>query len=182
MNAYGLEPVRFLGKDARIVRGVKQVLPIANPGAGNEWSYTVPGGEQWFVYGGRATFQASGNAANRTPTVAIEVDGFRCFQVADATVIIANGQVFYSIYGSDSPAPVASANTTGMFGLPTFPISQGGVIHSVTVNLDVADTWLNVRLYVARVYLPDQKLDEIAELEQRAYFDAMAQAHTRHGA
>lgn len=179
---YGLEPARFLGKDAKISRGVKQIVPVANPGAGNEFTVTVPGGEQWFIYAGRLTFTASAAVANRTVTLAIEIDGFRSYQVADPTAVVANGQVFYNVIGSDSPVQAGNVATVGWLQTPSIPLSQGAVIHTVTLNLDVADQWQNCRLYVARVYLPDQKLDEIAELEQLAYFDAMRKAGLTQGA
>lgn len=164
------------------MRGIKQVVTIANPGAGSEFTINVPGGEQWFIYGGRLTFTASAAVANRTVTLALEVDGLRVYQVPDTTLVTAGGQVFYSIIGSMSPVLVGNANTIGMLQTPSVPLPQGSQIHTVTINLDVGDAYTNCRLYVARVYLPDQKLDEIAECEQKLYFDAMRQAMARPGA
>lgn len=174
--------MRFLARDGKIQRGIKQVIPISNPGAGNEFTVTVPGGEQWFIYGGRLTFTASAAVANRTVTLALEIDGLRCYQTPDSTVIAASGQVFYSVIGSDSPVVVGSANTIGQLQTPSVPLPQGSMIHTVTINLDAGDAYTSCRLYVARVYLPDQKLDEIAECEQREYFDAMRKAGLTHGA
>lgn len=182
MSVYGLEAARFLGKDARVARGIKQVVPIPNPGAGVEATWTVPGGEQWFIYGGRVTFTASAAVANRTVTLAIEVDGLRCYQVADPTAIVASGQVFYSIIGSDSPVQIGNQATVGHLQTPAVPLPQGSQIHTVTINLDAGDAYTSCRLYVARVYLPDQKLDEIAECERQEYFAAMRKAGLTPGA
>lgn len=182
MNTYGLEPVRFLSRDAQIVRGIKQIVTVPQPAAGADWTVKVPGGEQWFIMSGKFGLSTSAVVANRIVQVVVTVDGPEVYRALAGTAVAASSFPAYTLAQVD--APVNSTSLQGLTNLqiPWMPLPQGATVGSLTVNLDVGDQYGAVNLYVARVYLPDQKLDEIAECEQRAYFDAMHTAATRHGA
>lgn len=166
---------RFLAKDGRIARGIKQVVNVPNPGAGNQWSARVPGGEQWFIRAGLFQFATSAVVANRQVKLSLTVDGVIVYQMADSTLVTASQTVIYNTYMSDSPVPVASGLTIGQLQMPELALPPGSTIGTVTLAMDVGDAFTNINLYVARHYMTDgqaesyaaEELDEVVQALQK---------------
>jgi hypothetical protein len=141
------DPV-FLTNDTHVLEGVRRVVMVANPGAGADWSVTVPGGHQWRLIGGAGVFTTSAVVANR----------FSALQVSDSD------GVFY-FNGSTSAQAASLAITTvyvpstalfpaSLFGprnlVPFSPtwLRPGDILAASTFAIDVGDQWTSVRLRV----------------------------------
>lgn len=165
-----------------MVRGIKQVVSVPTPATGAEWVATVPGGEQWRVLCGFFTFQASAAVANRTLTVVVTVEGRQVWRAIDTVATTAGNFVSCNVVLSDAPTFAGHPSGFAVFPLPHIWLPSGATVGSLATVLDVGDQYQAINLWVERCYLADQKLDEIAEIEQQAYFAAMRKAGLTQGA
>jgi hypothetical protein len=156
---------RYLTKDGQIARGIKQVSQFPSPAAGQEFTITVPGGEQWFIMAGIFTLTTSGVVANRIPSLSYTIDGVRVHQQQNSSAVAAGTHVDYSIVSSDSPTAYATQGFFGQFQMPLIPLPQTAQIKTQTFNIDAGDQYSAISLYVARVYMTDQQADSYAAEE-----------------
>ena len=161
------ETARFLSLEARILTGIKQVVTIARPAAGADWTTTVPGGEQWRVLAGRFSLTTSAAAPTRLIQVPITVDGIEIFRAVDSTAVPASTTRNDSIAWSAAPTLVGQQNQQNFIQIPLMWLPQGATIASLTLGLDVADQYSAVNLYVERYLLSNQALE--AALEEAMY-------------
>lgn len=159
---------RFYSGQGRTLPGVKQVLTPAAPAAGQDWSFTVPGGEQWRVLGASAVLVTSAVVANRTPVVKVNAGGLPLFVSANNNAQTATATVTYVA------EPVYTPNTTASFvgyrplDRPDFLLEPGMTFGVATNNIDVGDQWSDVALYVERLYADDATLSTDIEEFDRA--------------
>jgi hypothetical protein len=157
------ETARFLSREARPLRGIKQVVTVPQPSAGVEWSQTVPGGEQWRILAGRAVFVTDGVAGNRLANLAITVDGVRVWRGWDNSLVPATSTIDYTIAISEAPVVNSHGNGLGIVNIPYMWLPQTATIGSVGSIGDAGDQWESIALYVERFYMTDQELQYYAE-------------------
>lgn len=128
------------------------VQSLTNPGAGNDFSWTVPSTLYGSVPGGiwirtvTGLFTASVTVANRIPRLYVLVGGF----------VFAAGKAGVAIPASTSSERISwNAGSDSGQGpnndqILSFPIDcivpYGAVIESVTVGLQAGDTWTSVTI------------------------------------
>jgi len=126
-------------------RGWIHVVSLANPGAGSEWSVTVPAGVRWQVRAINATLQTSAAVANRTPCVRIVPLALGSGILTPVgTAQAASLVLLYSWWNGAYPL---STGTLQSAPLPTqLLLPAASVVTSFTNNLQVADAWTNISL------------------------------------
>jgi hypothetical protein len=131
--------------------GYTRTVTIANPGAGNDWTITVPTNAHWKLIGIRATLAAVG-AANRNPLLLFDDGSANVWnspiastaQVAATTVSYSWG--FGLTEKSITPAAGNIQASISLTGLAEF--QEGGRIRSSTPGIQAGDTWTNINALV----------------------------------
>lgn len=154
----GVETARFFAHDSRPLQGTKQVVPIAAPPAGQDWTVRVPPGEQWWLITGRAQLVTSAAVANRVPAVQLTTDGTLTYEMQDGAAVVAATTVAYTVVCASSPVPVSHQGVRGIIHVPQLWLPSQATINSITAAIDVADQWSNINLWVERYYHTDQEL------------------------
>jgi hypothetical protein len=118
---------------------------VANPGAGAEWSFTVPGSIRQKVRGAHFTFTTSAVVATRDVTVVVD-DGANVLGRFPASITqIASLANEYTV--SAAPYSPATLATVGMIPFPPDMVMlQGWRIRTQTGALDVGDAYTNIRI------------------------------------
>lgn len=138
--------------DLRTGGGKLEVITVTNPGAGNDWTKTVPNGEIWKVHGVSFTFLTSAAVQNRLVMVQIipvTVETIRIFSPAFET---ANAEYDYSI-AQFGYAPAFNFDVFRMLPMPNDVIvGPGGSISSVTDTIDAADAYSVIRISIEKFF------------------------------
>jgi hypothetical protein len=146
-----LKLIRLLGEDwpAPVVL---RVLPVAQPAAGADFSFAVPGESSWGLVAVSATLVTSAAVANRVPVLRF-TDGsnvyFRKPALAAITATLTTQVSWVPELGSDQTALSGGALTVP---LPTVYLAPGNVIACSTTAIDVGDQWSNVVVTAVEVF------------------------------
>lgn len=121
---------------------------VGNPAAGADWVYTQPAFTRARIIGTSATFTAAAAVANRQTQLVIDTGAPPDLVTGIPNqVVVANAVV--KVSGTTAPVS-ASANVPDVsVGLPAETIiGQGSRVRSNTVNIQAADQWSNIRLFL----------------------------------
>lgn len=141
-------------EDAAGIRGrevIPRVIPVANPGAGNDWIVPVPGGVMWLLETVTFRFLASAVVANRLPTLQVtDADGLNIGRTQVHSAITAGTliQVTFSPYVA---SPFSAAAGVSQDPIPTRKLYGGWILRSLTTNVDVGDTYTQIVVNVLEV-------------------------------
>lgn len=157
-----IQPARFLSHTGKVLPGVRRVVQVASPGAGNNWQVVVPGGVQWFVIGGQFTLTTDATVANRLPAMTVTVNGVGVWYVQPSNALPAGSVGKYTVVSGLSQTGNVGFASGQIVVLPPTWVPEAAVIASSVVNLDATDTLTGITLWVEEVYVTDQQLSEIA--------------------
>lgn len=143
--------VEYLGDQVRLVERVPDVVQVATPAAGADWSIHVPNGELWDVLSIRGLLTASSQAANRAVNVIYTTGEVEYMRSAVGTLIVASKAAVVSFI-ADISAPVA-VGLTYQGALPPHKsyVPGGHYIKSATEAIDAGDQWSAVAIYCHRI-------------------------------
>lgn len=130
----------------------QRTIPVVQPAAGAQWSFTVPGGVVWVVRAIGATLTTSAVAGTRT--VGVEVtDGNVgvAGAVHSRTLAASLTQRFYWMT-EYSASPAGAAGGIASDSYPIMPMPAGWTLTSKAAAFDVGDQWSNVQLLVTQLY------------------------------
>jgi len=121
-----------------------EVVAVPAPGAGNEISFTQPGGTRSRIIGGSFIFTTSAAVANRTVTLQVNDISGAITWVTSRTVQAAGVARTYWLWTGDNMPADAAPN----FFLPIPADAYGDELNviSITTNIDVADAFTAVTL------------------------------------
>lgn len=181
-----IQPARFLSHSGQILPGVRRVVNVATPAAGNDWTVIVPAGVQWSVRAGAAIFQASAQAATRLPGSRLTIDGVIVWQMYQSAGIDAGGFNLFSYTTATSPTQVGGLGDGVIIPFPDVWIPEGSLVQSFTNSLQSGDTYGNVALLIEEVYVTNAQLSELERaneaLELKMARSLAAAATTNNGA
>lgn len=129
-------------------QGMLYSIAVTTPGAGSDWTQTVPTGARWRVWGATATLATDAVAGVRIPSLVVD-DG--------ANILVNTRPGFTQTvsltllwgWGLGHQAPVVAPGTAGVEpSLGPLPLFAGWRIRTSTAALDVGDTWTGIRLLV----------------------------------
>lgn len=124
-------------------------VQVASPAAANDWSVTVPAGEEWKVKCIHALYTASATVATREPRFQIKDDaGNVMFLVASDATLAASNTADCTVFPGASQSGNATANKI-LYGLPPDLVLPGSwTISSSTLNISAGDQWSQINLVV----------------------------------
>jgi hypothetical protein len=126
----------------------RRVVTVPNPGAGKDWSLTVPGGVAWRVRSLYAILQTSAAVANRVPSITIG-DGSKTFFTSPVYAsLVASGVYTIAGYAGFSPNNDGLAARPQCLTLPTEILDSGYIIGTQTQGLQSADVWAYIQMLV----------------------------------
>lgn len=120
------------------------------PAAGSDVSITVPNGVLWRVDGLRALLTASAAAANRFVGFIVkdqEGNSVWEYNITSALTASLNATFCFSTWTSTTPTAVATTNRL-LMPAPNTYIPAGWSFGTSTLNIDTADAWTAVRLWI----------------------------------
>jgi hypothetical protein len=130
------------------LHGSHEVVALPSPAAGAALTYTVPGAVQQTPLSIVFTYTASGNAANRFPSVAfLDWSGNPFFEAQSPFKLIATNVAVVSFavdiaqFGADSAAALGSP-------IPALRLGDGLRVQLSATGIDVADTITLARMFV----------------------------------
>lgn len=174
-----IQPARFLTDTGDILPGVSRVVKVPAPGAGNEWSITVPGGVQWKILSGRAQLVTSATVATRIPEIQLTSEGVDIGRYpcnVTVTAGVTSRVAFSQQLGTFTPV---AGVVDGFIALPWFPLGPGDTISSLTTALQAGDVYDSINIRIAEYYFTNQQLSEIERYTEEARAEILAEAMAR---
>lgn len=120
--------------------GTPTMATIAAPGAGNEFSVTVPSGQAWQLWAIRGLLTASATAASREVSFRLDNGTTKMWRACSGVTHTANQAIEYSGGGS-TPQAAPSIAAARVVPLPPIVLPAGGIISSQTSNIQAGDAW-----------------------------------------
>ena len=138
------DDLRALARNGDLERTYEiRTLPTV-PVAGQEWSFTVPGGEVWHVHAIHATFATSAVAGSRVPSVVMDDGTTRVARyVSSAQAANVSNEITWDQIQVQNIA-VAGGNVTNASIPLDLILLPGWRLRSVTATLDGGDLWSGV--------------------------------------
>lgn len=184
MSVGTIQPARFLSHTGRVLPGVRRVVQVPSPAAGADWSVTVPGGVQWRILSGLSTLATSVTVGHRYPDAKVSVDGEQVYGITANGGIDESATIVYAIVTDPNTAGAWNGSATNLYAYPFTFFPQQAQIGVTTSNLDVADQWSNIVLWIEEVYETDQQLTQREldkETVERAYLADLLQQFAQRG-
>lgn len=128
------------------VIGIQNVVAVASPIAGSEWTYTFPGGFYYRLLSGTAQFVTSATVANRGGGVKITTSDGVVFQGSAVAAVPASSTAIYSYNAINFTGGFLTAKGAVCVPSPTYWLQGNWVISSTTANIDAADQYSKVVL------------------------------------
>jgi len=120
---------------------------VTTPGAGADWTITVPTGARWELIAASGLFTAAVAAANRQPELIID-DGANIVFAAPTQTNITTGQVSRVSWGAGAGGPLAGVNLDQSLPIPNdLYLPAGFRIRSNTPNINAGDTWTAINVF-----------------------------------
>lgn len=123
-----------------------KVVPVANPGTGNELTITVPAGKMWEVFCLNIGFTTSGVIADRLIKIVVK-DGANEILITRPEITqnaSLNITYIFTNVGTSSGVMSGSMRTV----LPTLIVKTGAIIKTNTPGIDIGDLYSNSFFYV----------------------------------
>jgi hypothetical protein len=157
-----LTRARYIGRYGQIQPGTAGVVTVPNPAAGADFTVNVPGSEQWRIVSLFAILTTSAGVANRWVRFQITDGANQYFETVLSNVIVANTAARISAaIGAQQITSSAPLQPWTTYLLDEW-IPPSGVFRSSIGNVDVADQWSSVALYVEKLRVTNQDLADIA--------------------
>lgn len=163
-----IQPARFLSRTGEIFPGVRRVVQVANPAAGNDWSVAVPGGVQWLILAGNATLTTSATVASREVYGNLYVQNELVFKQPGLGGIAASTVTSLNIVTDPGLLANYEAYSNGLIPSPLIPLPPGTIVSVTTTNLQVGDQWSGIMIWVEEYYFTDSQLSEIERAKEAA--------------
>ena len=178
-----IQPTRFLANTGQILPGVRRIVNVAQPAAGQPSVITVPGGEQWIVLSAMVTLVTDANAFTRQPFATISIDNQIVWQSALTSGVAAsstNPLTLSSVIGSQN---LQGTGGTSVSVLPNAALPPGSQIKVCTAgSIDNNDQVSAGVYWVERYYFTDAMLSEIErKIERWELLDAEQRAYAQTG-
>ena len=121
---------------------------VVNPGAGADWVYTQTAFTRARIIGTSATFTASAAVANRETQLVIDTGAPPDIVTGIPNQVVVAGATV-KVSGTTAPVSAAPNVPDVSVGLPAETIiGQGSRVRSNTINIQAADQWSNIRLFL----------------------------------
>lgn len=163
-----IQPSRTLTHAGSILPGVRRVLQVPSPAAGQDWIVVVPAGVQWWILGGVASLTTDATVANRLVNAIATVDGLQIWNVQTAYAQAASLVLSYTFESSGGLFPGPNGGNREIMPFPGAELPQGSVFGVHTANLDAADQWSNISLWVEEYYFTNAQLSELERSKEQA--------------
>lgn len=136
-----MEVIRYLAQAAGERAVTYEIRTLAAPGAGNEFTFTVPTGEIWLLHAIHAQFVASAAVANRTPTLIVDDQTTTSARFSDGAVITAGStvEITWSPVGAFSSPANSAVIMANLYD--DLILQSGWRVRSLTQNLDAGDAY-----------------------------------------
>lgn len=157
-----IQPSRFLSHTGKILPGVRRVIPIPNPGNGNNIVITVPAGVQWWVTAGIFSFATDAVVANRNVILNTFVDGLQVLSSYGNETQVASQVNTFSFQSTNGYIGTTTAVTRPILAVPGGYLPEGATIQTQVVGFDPGDFFESIAIWVEEVYVTDPQLSEIA--------------------
>lgn len=134
-------------------RGILQIVQIANPSAGYDFSTQVPDNEVWKLITLKFIFTASATVANRRPLISIGTNGGQEILLPCAADIVASTyrKITYMQGGANLE------DSTGLTQTAILPrdllINRAQYVQSAVRNIQAADQIENIFLFIQKYYV-----------------------------
>lgn len=139
--------------------GWEQVrVQVPAPGAGLDWSLTVPNGELWIPVGFTCKLQADLNAATRVLSFVATRDGVEWYWVcSDVELTVADSVVIRATSGG-TDVETTLASVIKFIRIPgELILEPGDSFASSTRNIQVGDTYSAIAISYKRWHIPAEK-------------------------
>lgn len=132
------------------------VLPVASPGAGLDWSLTVPAGHLYQLLAVTATLVTSAAVANRAVGLVLSDDRNPFLTIPAGAVQAASLTGIYSWAVGANPATLGIRSIAP---IPDLILPTAWSLATSTLLIDAADQWSAVRLHLLDVTARRGRLD-----------------------
>ena len=128
---------------------------IANPAAGKDWSYQLPGGYAYRIGLGFATLTCSAQVAKREPGFQVlDGDGLVRYRTSGRARGEAAAVIFVG-YSSDGPQAGGGEGFGIGVGIPSLILPAGWEVGSWTGAIQTEDQYSTVRLWIEQLWDTD---------------------------
>ncbi len=130
-----------------------RVYPIVGngPGAGSDWSFTVPANVRWRIRNVAAQLSTGVAVINRIPDLTVFLAGSSPMRIAGTQITPASTNQFYYWAPGLPVAGVTDANQSDQWIPPDLVVVPATTIASVTTNLQAGDSWGTPIMWVEEV-------------------------------
>ena len=129
------------------IPGVRNVINVTNPGAGNEWSILLGQGYYWRLLCGQATLTTSAVVANRFPGIQLFDSNVNLFTLEVQAAVVASTTVTVTYVGGVVATPTVVNTPDFLIGGPAMWIEPGYTLRSVTPGKDPGDAYTAINLW-----------------------------------
>lgn len=128
-----------------------RVVAVTDPGAGVQWSATVPAGQRWSLQSIVAALVTSATVVTRLPYLSID-DGSTIVaqQYSGYTQVASVTGILTWAIGASAASATVGATTNRSDALPTLILGPGWHVTSAVGNMQAGDTWSGIAV-IARV-------------------------------
>jgi hypothetical protein len=131
-------------------------VTVPNPGAGLDWSYTLPAPARLVAVG--ASFYTAAGGANRFPQLYMAPGDVG---LGDISIPMSPSTVGPGLTGADAlngwpgaalnTVAISATESTGTFPIPDMLMASGSVIQSDTLGLGASDSWKFIQLVLSPI-------------------------------
>jgi hypothetical protein len=145
-----IDVLEELGRAPEVVIGAayQRVITVPAPGAGSDWSITVPGGYLWRLVSLYTSFTTSQQSGDRQPRLQIYAGTTLIVEVALCTSLSASDSVSFLLTPSSTPAHLVVGTLYRTVIPKHIVLSAGYRLASSTDNIQTEDAWGDVILVV----------------------------------
>jgi hypothetical protein len=140
-----------------------RIVPVPAPGAGNDWSLTVPGGVTWRLQSLYISFVASAAVATRIPSLRLTDGTTTLFNLPPVIVVPASTGLQFTYLNGIGPYLLTSLSTYAVQPFPDLNLKAGWVLRSITQAIDAGDTWIAGTMLVIEQRDPGPTSDVVRE-------------------
>jgi len=126
---------------------------VADPGAGNQFTFTPPANTRSVILGVRFVFTASATVISRLPGLTFSQGGV--VRIGFYSSASLGASVTATINFVNVGAYVTSAVSQIMACFPPFELPSDGILASIVGNMQVGDAITAIQVYGQRMVLPD---------------------------
>lgn len=149
-----------------------RVFPVTTPSAGADFSAVVPGGRVWRPLAITAKLVTSGTAGTRAANLKLTDQTNTIVELAPFATQAASLTATYSWSNGSVSGAGSSAGGVITTALPDWALPAGYTITTVTTNIDTADQWSNVVVWLEEIDAQPRGVHELRRLYQEIALDS----------